>query len=79
MAPNPPPTGQPLRLTARDVAQRLADGKGQLVDVRESGELERARLPIPVVHLPLSRAQEWVDQIDALLDRQQPVAVPGHT
>jgi rhodanese-related sulfurtransferase len=78
MAPTPFPAAQPQRLPARDVAQRLAAGDVQLVDVRESGELELARLPIAVVHLPLSRAQEWVEQIDALLDRQRPVAVLCH-
>ena len=37
-----------------------------------------ARLPLPVLHLPLSRSAEWIEQIDQLLDRDRPVAVLCH-
>jgi rhodanese-related sulfurtransferase len=50
----------------------------QLVDVRETAELELARLAIPVVHLPLSRSAEWVERIEDLLDRQRAVVVLCH-
>jgi rhodanese-related sulfurtransferase len=78
MTTPPSAAGQPLRMTASDVAQRLAAGAVQLVDVRESGELELARLPQEVVHLPLSQAQEWMERIDSLLERERPVAVLCH-
>jgi rhodanese-related sulfurtransferase len=32
----------------------------------------------PVIHLPLSRSQEWLGGIDTLLDAQRPVAVLCH-
>lgn len=31
-----------------------------------------------MIHLPLSRSQEWLDQIPELLDRQRPVVVLCH-
>lgn len=70
---------QPARLAAPELAERLrGDDTIQLVDVREDAEIALARLPHPVVHLPLSRSSEWVERIDALLERQRPVAVLCH-
>jgi rhodanese-related sulfurtransferase len=69
----------PGRLSAPDLAQRLRDGGPlQLVDVREDQELELARLPYPVLHLPLSRSADWLEQIGDLLDPAKPVAVLCH-
>ena len=73
----------PLPITATDLAGRLAEadreGSGiQLIDVREDEELAIARLPLPVLHLPLSRSAEWMEQLDALLDASRPVAVFCH-
>jgi rhodanese-related sulfurtransferase len=69
----------PLRLRAAELQVRLQQGEPlQLVDVREAQELELAALDQPVIHLPLSRSQEWLDQIPALLDRQRPVVVLCH-
>jgi rhodanese-related sulfurtransferase len=69
----------PRRLSAADLAAQLRDGEAlQLVDVREDQELELARLPHPVLHLPLSRSAEWVDRIGDLLDPARPVAVLCH-
>lgn len=73
----------PLPITAADLAGRLAEadreGSGiQLIDVREDEELAIARLPLPVLHLPLSRSAEWMEQLDALLDASRPVAVFCH-
>ena len=74
-----PLTATPGTLSATDLAQRLASGEAlQLVDVREDQELAQARLQHPVVHLPLSRSQDWLDQIPELLDRQRPVVVLCH-
>lgn len=51
----------PETIRARDLHARLAQGEPiQLVDVREDQELELARLPYPVVHLPsAARASGW--------------------
>ena len=69
----------PLRLRAPELQARLQQGEPlQLVDVREAQELELAALDQPVIHLPLSRSQEWLDQIPALLDRGRPVVVLCH-
>jgi rhodanese-related sulfurtransferase len=82
MAPDAPaPT--PLPITAADLAGRLAEadreGSGiQLVDVREDEELAMARLPLPVLHLPLSRSGEWMERLDEVLDASRPVAVFCH-
>ncbi len=73
-APRQPGTIRPIELE-----QRLRAGEAiQLVDVREDGELELARLPHPVLHLPLSRAAEWQESLAERLDRERPVAVLCH-
>jgi len=73
----------PIPISASDLAGRLAEadreGSGiQLVDVREDEELAMARLPLPVLHLPLSRSGDWMGRIDTLLDTSRPVAVLCH-
>jgi rhodanese-related sulfurtransferase len=69
----------PLPISAGELQTRLQAGETiQLVDVREDNELAVARLPYPVLHLPLSRSQEWIGQIDSLIEPQQPVAVLCH-
>jgi rhodanese-related sulfurtransferase len=70
---------QPLSVSARDLQQRLQQGESiQLVDVREDSELALARLPLPVLHLPLSRSAEWLESLEQRLDRQRPVLVLCH-
>ncbi|MEI7953127.1 MAG: rhodanese-like domain-containing protein, partial [Synechococcaceae cyanobacterium ELA182] len=72
-------TATPTPISAADLQARLEAGEAiQLVDVREDSELALARLPHPVLHLPLSRSQEWSVRIEALINRQQPVAVLCH-
>lgn len=73
------PARQPGSIAARDLDDRLRRGERiQLVDVREERELEMARLPHPVLHLPLSRSQEWMAELPQRLDPEQPVAVLCH-
>jgi rhodanese-related sulfurtransferase len=73
-APHPP---QPI--SARELQQKLQHGEAiQLVDVREEGELELARLPYAVLHLPLSRSAEWLASVPGQLDPDRPVAVLCH-
>jgi rhodanese-related sulfurtransferase len=70
---------QPRRISARELATLLERGEPlQLVDVREDGELALARLPHPVLHLPLSRSQEWLAGLAEQLPKQPPVAVLCH-
>jgi rhodanese-related sulfurtransferase len=72
--PREPGTIRPIELEAR-----LRAGEAiQLVDVREEGELELARLPHAVLHLPLSRSADWMESLAELLDRERPVAVLCH-
>ncbi|WP_254966852.1 rhodanese-like domain-containing protein [Cyanobium sp. CH-040] len=69
----------PLSISARELNDRLRQGETiQLVDVREDRELSWARLPHPVLHLPLSRSAEWVAQLDQQLERDRPIAVLCH-
>lgn len=69
----------PLSIRARQLSERLQSGEAiQLVDVREDQELALARLDHAVIHLPLSRAADWMDRVDALLDSDRPVAVLCH-
>jgi rhodanese-related sulfurtransferase len=48
------------------------------VDVREAQELALAQLPYPVEHLPLSRSADWMEEVERLLRRDQPVVVLCH-
>jgi rhodanese-related sulfurtransferase len=73
------PAPQPETIRPQDLATRLAAGEPiQLVDVREDAELEMARLPQPVLHLPLSRSAEWMADLPQRLERDRPVAVLCH-
>lgn len=70
---------KPVEIDARDLQERLGRGEAiQLVDVREDQELVLARLPHPVLHLPLSRSQEWLAGLEEQLSRDAPVAVLCH-
>ncbi|MEB3200829.1 MAG: rhodanese-like domain-containing protein [Synechococcaceae cyanobacterium] len=69
----------PANLSVQELQQRLSLGEALLlIDVREAEELELARLPHPVLHLPLSRSAEWLDGLETLAPRQSPVAVLCH-
>lgn len=75
----PTPPASPRTLSALELQRRLAEGEPfRIVDVREDQELAEARLPHPVVHLPLSRSREWIPELETLIDRQQPVVVLCH-
>lgn len=77
MTSTAPPTPTPI--TARQLQERLQRGEPiQLVDVREDQELALARLPQAVIHLPLSRSQQWVGDLEQRLARDRPVLVLCH-
>lgn len=70
---------RPTSIPASDLQRRLAAGEPiQLIDVREDEELALARLSYPVVHLPLSRSSEWMEELTTLLSRERPVVVLCH-
>jgi len=70
---------RPHVIQARQLHERLEAGEPiQLVDVREDEELAVARLRQPVVHLPLSRSQDWIPELESRLARDRPVAVICH-
>jgi rhodanese-related sulfurtransferase len=78
MSQTPSPT-PPRSLSAQELWSRLQQGEDlQLVDVREDQELRLARLPYPVEHLPLSRAQEWMGEVPERLQQDRPVVVLCH-
>ena len=78
-SPAGPQPNTPQAIRARDLQARLERGEAiQLVDVREDAELELARLPHPVVHLPLSRSAEWIPELEQRLARDRPIAVLCH-
>ncbi len=49
-----------------------------LIDVREEEELAVAPFPIKVMHLPLSRFEEWIDTWDKAILPNQPLVVICH-
>ena len=50
-----------------------------LVDVREEQELLIAPFPADVIHLPLSKASLWFNQLPEHLRKTQPVVVICHS
>jgi rhodanese-related sulfurtransferase len=71
--------GTPTPIQPRELQRRLEQGEAiQLVDVREDAELALARLPHPVLHLPLSRSPEWLPSLGQQLARDRPIAVLCH-
>lgn len=69
----------PHSLSASALQERLLQDEAlQLVDVREQGELDLARLPYPVLHLPLSCAETWLADLPQRLAPDRPVVVLCH-
>ena len=69
----------PTSISASELKRRLdAEETLQLVDVREAMELDIARLQQPVIHLPLSQSETWIEQISSLINRDVPVVVLCH-
>lgn len=66
-------------VTVRELAQMLADSSNtlQLIDVRESWEVETACLS-NFVNLPLSEFAQWSEAIETRLDRDQQTLVLCH-
>ncbi|MAR07226.1 MAG: sulfurtransferase [Cyanobium sp. NAT70] len=73
-------TFHPRSITALKLQQWLQvdEVKPQLIDVREEQELELARFPSEVIHLPLSCSNVWLHSIRDQLRTDRPVVVICH-
>ncbi len=70
----------PKNLSPKALNQWLMDesSKPTLIDVREDDELVIAPFPSPVIHLPLSQAFAWKEELPEKLVKDQPVVVICH-
>ncbi len=70
----------PRNLSPKDLHSWLLreSSKPLLVDVREEQELAIAPFPSEVVHLPLSQASFWIEELPEKLLRNKPVVVICH-
>ena len=71
---------QPESIRAPELQSWLQDDRVDplLVDVREDQELDIAPFPAPVLHLPLSRSDAWLADLDQQLPTDRPVVVLCH-
>ncbi len=72
---------KPLNLSPNDLHDWLQNDlpKPLLIDVREDHELAIASFPGDVVHLPLSKAKNWMSELPERLPREQPIVVICHS
>ena len=71
----------PLNISPKDLHKILEDDLSEkpfIVDVREDDEIAIASLPFSVLHLPLSKAANWSENIEELLPKDQPIVVVCH-
>ena len=71
----------PRTLSPEDLKRWLVkdDPKPILVDVREEQELDIASFPSEVVHLPLSKADVWMNTLSAVFSSNSSVVVICHS
>ncbi len=53
--------------------------KPVLVDVREQQELAIATFPAEIIHLPLSQASQWLNNLPQQLSKQKPLVIICHS
>ena len=72
---------KPLNLSANDLHGWLQHKlpKPLLIDVREDHELHIAPFPFAVVHLPLSKAENWMSDLPEKIPQAQPIVVLCHS
>ena len=71
----------PLNISAKQLNKILEDDSSEnpfIVDVREDDEIAIASFPFSVLHLPLSKAANWSENIEELLPMDQPIVVVCH-
>ncbi|WP_115121224.1 rhodanese-like domain-containing protein [Synechococcus sp. UW105] len=76
---NPDAAGRPKPLSAVNLQHLLEDANPpRIVDVREDQELAVAAFPGDVLHLPLSAADRWMDDLLDQFNGDQDVVVVCH-
>ena len=70
----------PRSINAPELQEWLLDERIDplIVDVREDRELEIAPFPAPVLHLPLSRSEAWLQDLGQQLPEGRSVVVVCH-
>ena len=71
----------PLNISPIELNKILEDDSSEkpfIVDVREDSEIYIASFPFSVLHLPLSKAENWSAKIGELLPKDQPVVIVCH-
>ena len=71
----------PLNISPKELNKILEDESSEkpiIVDVREDNEVAIASFPFSVLHLPLSKAEDWSVKIDQLLPKDKPIVVICH-
>ena len=71
----------PLNISPKELNKMFEDDSVNdpfIVDVREDNEIAIASFTFSVLHLPLSKADNWVGQIKELLPKDQPIVVICH-
>ncbi len=71
----------PSKISSSELSRWLDSSsvKPVLIDVREDNELSIAPFSFPVVHLPLSKASIWIDDLSKKVPTKQPVVVICHS
>ena len=71
----------PLNISPKELNKMLEDDSSEkpfIVDVREDNEIAIASFSFSVLHLPLSKAENWSENIEELLPKDQPIVVVCH-
>ena len=71
----------PINISPYDLNEILKDDSSEkpfIVDVREDNEIAIASFSFSVLHLPLSKAANWLGNIEELLPKDQPILVVCH-
>ncbi len=70
----------PKNINAKELQHWLGKSsqKPFLIDVRENNEIESAPFPEKVLHLPLSKAEEWIPTLPSRLPQKQPLVILCH-
>tara|TARA_B100000700_G_C14297851_1_gene513478 strand:+ start:167 stop:517 length:351 start_codon:yes stop_codon:yes gene_type:complete len=73
-------TSEPQKISPIDLNAWINRNKELpvLVDVREYSELEMAAFSFEVVHLPLSKAEDWMKSLPDYLPIHRPIVVICH-
>ena len=71
----------PLNISPIELNKILEDDSSDkpfIVDVREENEIAIASFSFSVLHLPLSKAANWSENIEELIPKDKPIVVACH-